>query len=119
MKGTKPIEERKEAVMALEKELKYFENQKAELLKHHENQFVLISGDQLAGAFTTEAEAYQAGLQKFGNQPFLMTYFPRVRERISLEFPCGASGIVVGFGDTQKTQDVALKCRKLRGKADR
>jgi len=49
----------------------------------------------------------------------LRSYFPRVRERISLEFPCGASGIVVGFGDTQKTQDVALKRRELRGKPDR
>ncbi len=26
----------------------------------------------LAGAFTTDAEAYQAGLEKFGNQPFLI-----------------------------------------------
>jgi len=57
----------------LEKELKYFEDHKEELLKHYENQFVLIKDDQFIGAFTTEAEAYAAGIQKFGNQPFLIS----------------------------------------------
>jgi hypothetical protein len=56
----------------LEKELKYFEDHKEELLKHYENQFVLIKDDQFIGAFTTEAEAYAAGVQRFGNQPFLI-----------------------------------------------
>jgi len=58
--------------MILDQELKYFEDHKDELLKHYENQFVLIKDNSLVGAFTTEAEAHQAGIQKFGNQPFLI-----------------------------------------------
>ena len=64
----------------LEKELKYFEDHKEELLKHYENQFVLIKDDQLIGAFTTEAEAYAAGVQRFGNQPFLIKRVTREQE---------------------------------------
>ena len=45
-------------------------------------------------------------------------YFPRVPTGISPRFLC-ASGIVVGLGNTQKTQDVPLKCRELGGEADR
>jgi hypothetical protein len=58
--------------MILDKELKYFEDHKDELLKHYESLFVLIKDDSLVGAFTTEAEAYQAGIRKFGNQPLLI-----------------------------------------------
>ena len=43
-----------------------------EYLKLYKDQFVLIKGENFAGAFTTDAEAYKAGLEKFGNQPFLI-----------------------------------------------
>lgn len=56
----------------LQTELEYFQNHKQEYLKLYKNQFVLIKGEEFAGAFTTEAEAYQAGLEKFGNEPFLI-----------------------------------------------
>ena len=56
----------------LSEELKYYEDHKQELLEHHDGQFVLIRHDELAGAFTTEAEAYEAGLNRFGNKPFLI-----------------------------------------------
>jgi hypothetical protein len=58
--------------MELEKELKFYKSQYKELLSHYENQFVLIKGDKLLGFFTTDLEAYQAGLEKLGNQPFLI-----------------------------------------------
>lgn len=70
--------------MTLEKELKYFEEHKDELLKHYEGQFVLIKDDQLVGAFTTEEEAYQAGLEKFGNQPFLIKKVTKEEEVVQL-----------------------------------
>ncbi len=58
--------------MLLDEELKLFESQHKELLKHHENQFVLISGDKLLGSYTTDLEAYEAGLEQVGNKPFLV-----------------------------------------------
>lgn len=56
----------------LQTELEYFRKHKQEYLKLYKNQFVLIKGEAFAGAFTTEAEAYKAGLQKFGNVPFFI-----------------------------------------------
>ena len=56
----------------LQTELEYFQKHKQEYLNLYKNQFVLIKGEKFAGAFTTEAEAYQAGLEKFGNAPFLI-----------------------------------------------
>jgi hypothetical protein len=55
----------------LQTELEYFQKHKSEFLKLYEGQFVLIKGETFAGTFTTEAEAYKAGLEKFGNKPFL------------------------------------------------
>jgi len=57
---------------ALETELEYFQKNKQEYLKLYKDQFVLIKGENFAGSFTTEAEAYKAGLEKFGNAPFLI-----------------------------------------------
>jgi hypothetical protein len=56
----------------LQKELTYFEKHKPEYLKLYKGQFVLIKGEQFEQAFTTDQEAYRAGLEKFGNQPFLI-----------------------------------------------
>jgi hypothetical protein len=56
----------------LQTELEYFQKHKPEYLKLYKGQFVLIKGETFAGAFTTDAEAYQAGLDKFGNEPFLI-----------------------------------------------
>jgi len=58
--------------MELEKELEFYKSQYKELLSHYENQFVLIKGDKLLGSFTTDLEAYKAGLERLGNQPFLI-----------------------------------------------
>lgn len=55
-----------------EQELEYYNSHKEDLLIHHENQFVLIESDKLIGSFTTEAEAYKAGIEKFGNVPFFI-----------------------------------------------
>ena len=57
---------------SLQTELEYFQKNKQEYLKLYKGQFVLIKGEDFAGAFTTDAEAYKAGLEKFGNAPFLI-----------------------------------------------
>lgn len=54
--------------MSLEQEQKFFESQKAELLKQHEGQFVLIKNQKISGFFTTEQEAYEKGIELFGAQ---------------------------------------------------
>jgi hypothetical protein len=58
--------------MALEQELAFFSRNRDEYVRTYPGQFLLIKGEQLVGGFTTEAEAYAAGLSKFGNQPFLI-----------------------------------------------
>ena len=58
--------------MTLEKELDYFNQHRDELLKHHAGSFALIVDDEFLGAFTTEAEAYEAGLRRVGNRPLLI-----------------------------------------------
>jgi len=58
--------------MLLEKELAYYVSHRDELLQHYEDLYVLIKGEELVGAFTTEAEAYQAGVERFGDEPFLI-----------------------------------------------
>jgi hypothetical protein len=57
---------------ALQTELDYFQKNKHMYLKFYKGQFLLIKGVNFAGSFTTEAEAYKAGLEKFGNVPFLI-----------------------------------------------
>jgi hypothetical protein len=53
-------------------ELAYFQSQKSEWLKHHENQFALVKDQQLLGVFSTQREAVEAGLTRLGNVPFLV-----------------------------------------------
>ena len=82
----------KGVAVLLDKELRYFEAQKAELLKHHENQFVLIKDEQLIGAFTTPQEAYQEGIQRLGNQPFLIKQV--TKEEVTAFFPALTLGLI-------------------------
>ena len=58
--------------MALDREVKYYEANKKDLLKKHNGKFVLIKGDRLVGSFDSEKSAYEAGLKEFGNQAFLI-----------------------------------------------
>lgn len=58
--------------MALEQEARYYASRKAEFLKCYEGQFVLVRGETFVGAYTTEEQAYAAGLEKFGNVAFLI-----------------------------------------------
>lgn len=56
----------------LEKELERFEALRHNLLKTNAGQFAVIKGDEFAGAFTTFEEAFNAGVKKFGLEPFLV-----------------------------------------------
>ena len=56
----------------LQTELNFYNTKKEELLRLYKGQFVLIKGEKFIGAYTTDAEAYKAGLEQFGNHPFLI-----------------------------------------------
>jgi hypothetical protein len=75
-----------------EKELEYYKANKEELLKHHENQYAVIKGNRLLGAYTTEQEAYEAGLKEFGNVPFLIKRVMKQEEIV--RFPALAVGVI-------------------------
>lgn len=75
-----------------EEELKYYKENRDTILEHHENQFVIIKGSKFIGAFTTEQEAYEAGLKELGNVPFLIKRASKEEEII--RFPALAIGVV-------------------------
>ena len=60
--------------MVLEVELKYYEEQKPELLAHYKGQYVLIKETKLIGVFSTDEEAFTAGVDQLGNVPFLIQW---------------------------------------------
>jgi hypothetical protein len=58
--------------MVLEKETRFFEAQRQALIENHEGQFVVIKGEHLLGAYTTFAEAYEAGVNAYGTESFMV-----------------------------------------------
>lgn len=78
--------------MVLEQERELYAQMKAELLKHHKGQYALIKGQEFIGAFTTAEEAFNEGVRRFGNQPFLIQH---VTEREEVEqYPALAVGLI-------------------------
>lgn len=78
--------------MELENELKFFESKRAEWLEKYKNKFVLIKGEELIDVFDTMGDAYNAGVKKYGTQPFLIK---RVSEEEQVETsPALALGII-------------------------
>jgi hypothetical protein len=59
--------------MPLEKELQRFDQELPHLLRTMKGQFVLIHGeDPIAGPYSSEDEAYEAGCAKYGVDAFLV-----------------------------------------------
>jgi hypothetical protein len=56
----------------LAKELATYERCKEDLLRDHEGKFVLIHGDDVAGAWDTYQDALGAGYREYGLEPFLV-----------------------------------------------
>ena len=67
-------------------------NRSKSWLAHHEGQFALIKGDQLVGVFSTEDEAFNVGVAKLGNVPFLIQSI-QVNEEF-IQQPALAVGII-------------------------
>lgn len=58
--------------MALDQEMARFDRELPQLLRTMHGQFVLLHGDETAGPYQTEDEAYEAGCVKYGAEPFLV-----------------------------------------------
>ena len=58
----------------LEKELKYYQEHKEELLINHKGKYVLIKDDKFINSFTKMEEAFEEGTRLYGSAPFLIKY---------------------------------------------
>jgi hypothetical protein len=58
--------------MPLENELAKYDRELPHLLRTMKGQFVLIHGEEIAGPYRTEDDAYEAGCTKYGAEPFLV-----------------------------------------------
>ena len=67
---------------SFQEELKAFESRKSELLDVAEGKFAVFKGAEFLGVFDTPAAAYDAGVSKYGNVPFLIK---QVRETDRVE----------------------------------
>jgi hypothetical protein len=72
--------------MELEKELATFDRERPKLLEQHRGEFVLIHGETIDSFWKTEDEAYFAGCDKFGPEPFLVMPVVEREEPIPLLF---------------------------------
>ena len=59
-------------IEVLKKELEFFEQERADLLKAHAGKHVLIKDQKVVDTFDTLEDAYRKGLQTFGVAPFLI-----------------------------------------------
>lgn len=76
----------------LQTELQFYQEHKPDYLKTYAGQFVLIKGKEFAGTFTTEPEAYKAGLAKFGNAPFLIKHV--LPQEGTVSYPALTVGVI-------------------------
>ena len=58
--------------MELDEEVRTFIAHKAELLAQHRGEVALVKGAEVIGTFPDEESAYEEGLKRFGNVPFLI-----------------------------------------------
>ena len=65
----------------LEREIKTYEEKKAELLANSAGKYVVIHGDQVAGVWDTQDDALRAGYERFKLEPFLVKEITEV-ERV-------------------------------------
>jgi hypothetical protein len=78
--------------MPLERETAYFESHKSEMLQHYLGQFALIHGDDLLGTFTRFEEAFDEGIKRLGNHPFLIRQV--VEDEAPVQFPALVLGMI-------------------------
>ncbi len=79
-------------MVLLERELRFFESKKRELLSLYQGQFAVIKGERLVGTYTTFQEAFEAGVKEFGTAPFLIRQV--VEKEQVLQYPALSVGMI-------------------------
>ena len=67
-------------MIGLEKEIKAFEKMLAKLLSSDQGKFALIYNGKLLGTFTSKEDALKFGLEKIGNEEFLIREIKQLQE---------------------------------------
>lgn len=81
-----------EGISVLKDEIEFFNSHLDEWLQHYEAQFALVKDHKLIGTFTLETEAYEEGVKRFGNAPFLIKKVTRT-EKVE-KLPALSLGII-------------------------
>lgn len=58
--------------LPLKAEYEFYVTHKADLVKKYSGKFIIIKGEEVIAPFDTDADAYKAGLLKFGVVPFFI-----------------------------------------------
>ncbi len=82
--------------MALEQELKYFNEHRLEWLRDQEGKYALVVGTKLEGFYETAAQAYEVGIKAYGNKPMLI--HPVIPQETPEQMPVLA--LLHGYADT-------------------
>jgi hypothetical protein len=69
--------------MALETEIRAYENRREELERHHKGKFVVFHQDELAGAFDSFDAAAAEAVRRYGHGPYLIRQVGVSRPSIS------------------------------------
>lgn len=78
--------------MELDEEVRTFAQHKPELLAKHRGEVALVKGAEVIGTFPDEESAYEEGLKRFGNVPFLIQ---SITEEESVEtLPALTAGLI-------------------------
>ena len=64
--------ERSSASSILRLEIEAFEKNRVEWLKHHAGKFAVLKGSDICGFYDSDENALVAGLEKYGDVPFLI-----------------------------------------------
>lgn len=72
--------------MILEKELETFKRELPRLLPGHEGEWALVYGEKVDSVWKTEDDAYVAGCERFGIEPFLIKKIQANEPPIALPF---------------------------------
>jgi hypothetical protein len=80
------------SIPELDTEIKYFEEQREEFLKHALGKYALIKGTECVGFFDTVDNAYEEGARRFEGEPFLIQ--PVLPEDPINEIPAFCAGLL-------------------------
>jgi hypothetical protein len=78
----------------LDKERKYFQQQRVEWLSKFPGKYVLVKDDELINVFNTPDEALIEGARRFGLEPFLVRQVEQDEKDVYV--PALTLGILVG-----------------------